>query len=586
MSDGLIPFHGGSLVKLLAGEERIRELTSASRDWPSWSLTSRQISDLELLLNGALSPLNGFMERRDHESVCHSMRLANGLLWPVPITLDIPEQLARKLSAGMDLALRDPEGVLIAALHVSEVWRPDSDAELKLFYGAGQQGDRIGVSRFPGDHYPYYVGGRVEGLRLPIRHDFRTLRFTPAELREFFSRQGWRNILALQTHHVLHKTDLEGVLRTARERNAPLLVHPSVGFSYPGADNHYTRIRCYQALLQDYPGEPIQLALAPLCRRTSGLREILWHAIVRKNFGCRYVVVQPDSEDTGERGAPEPQHLLGEFQAETGIEVLPFRRTVYAHEQKHYLFEDENPPGNTVLRFTQTDLHHRLEQGKKIPNWFTPPGVIQELSRTFPPRLRRGFTLFLTGLSGAGKSTIANILDAAFRERGGRPVTVLDGDIVRKHLSSELGFSREHRDLNIRRIGFVASEITKNGGITICAPIAPYDSVRREVRSMVEAVGSFILVYIATPLHVCEGRDRKGLYAKARAGLIQQFTGISDPYEAPLDAQVVLDTTVLTPEEAAAEIIAYVEKEGYISRGISPGRTLLEGTLIDSGSIC
>ncbi len=244
--------------------------------------------------------------------------------------------------------------------------------------------------------------------------------------------------------------------------------------------------------------------------------------------------------------------------------MVPFRQMVYVPALDQYQPDDEVTAGTPTLDISGTELRARLADGREIPEWFTFPGVVQELRRRHPPRQRQGFTVFFTGLSGSGKSTIANVLLVKFLEMGGRPVTLLDGDIVRRHLSSELGFSKEHRDINIRRIGFVASEITKNGGIAVCAPIAPYEAVRQDVRRMIEPAGGFCLVHVATPIEVCEQRDRKGLYAKARAGLVKEFTGVSDPYEAPAKAEVVIDTSALSPAEAAQAIILHLEREGYI----------------------
>jgi sulfate adenylyltransferase len=305
--------------------------------------------------------------------------------------------------------------------------------------------------------------------------------------------------------------------------------------------------------------------------RLAGPREAVWHAIIRKNYGCTHLIVGRDHAGPGKDSAGKDfydpyaaQDLLRNHEEELGVGMVPFKMMVYVEDKDAYMPEDEVPQGARVLNISGTELRRRLADGREIPSWFSFPEVARELRRTHPPRYGQGFSVFFTGLSGSGKSTIANVLLVKFLEVGGRPVTLLDGDIVRKHLSSELGFSKEHRDINIRRIGFVASEITKNGGIAICAPIAPYESVRRDVRAMIEPVGGFVLVHVATPLEVCEQRDRKGLYAKARAGKIQEFTGISDPYEPPAEAEVVIDTTDTTPQEAAQTIILHLEREGYI----------------------
>jgi sulfate adenylyltransferase len=339
----------------------------------------------------------------------------------------------------------------------------------------------------------------------------------------------------------------------------------------PGDVDHYTRVRCYQALLSHYPHDTVKLALLPLAMRMGGPREAIWHAIIRKNYGCTDFIVGRDHAGPGKDssgkafyGPYDAQEALVKHESEIGMGVVPFRMMVYIEELDTFVPEDEVPKGMRVMDISGTELRRRLNEGREIPHWFTFPEVAKELKRSYPPRHRQGFTVFFTGLSGSGKSTIANALLVKFLEIGGRPVTLLDGDLVRKHLSSELGFSKEHRDINIRRIGFVASEITKNGGIAICAPIAPYDSVRREVRRMVEEGGGFLLVHVATPIEICEGRDRKGLYAKARAGIVKEFTGISDPYESPADAEVIIDTTEVSPDEAAQQIILHLEREGYI----------------------
>jgi sulfate adenylyltransferase len=570
LTDHLIAPHGGSLVDLLASAERASELKEASRDWPSWDLTPRQLCDLELLLNGAFSPLRGFMARKDYESVCSSMRLSDGTLWPVPIVLDLPEELAEGLKSGTSLALRDPEGVMIAALHVDEIYRPDREAEAEAVYGS-RNPEHPGVAHLLGKTNPCYVGGRIEGLQLPPHHDFRALRHTPAELRAEFQRLGWRRVVAFQTRNPMHRAHLELTMQASKEANASLLVHPVVGMTKPGDVDHYTRVRCYQALLTRYPQATVHLSLLPLAMRMGGPREAVWHAIIRKNFGCSHLIVGRDHAGPGSDAQGKPfygpydaQELLREHESELGVAMVPFRMMVYVEDKDSYLPQDEVPEGARVLSISGTELRRRLAEGLEIPEWFTFPEVAKELQNSHPPRRRQGFTVFFTGLSGAGKSTIANVLLVKLLEMGGRPVTLLDGDIVRKNLSSELGFSKEHRDINIRRIGYVASEITKNGGIAVCAPIAPYDRVRKEVREMIQPLGGFILVFTATPIEVCEQRDRKGLYAKARAGQIKEFTGVSDPYEVPGDAEVAIDTTDLNPDEAAQEILLHLEQQGYI----------------------
>jgi len=580
VQDHLVSPHGGELVNLLATPERVAELRAGSRAWPTWDLTPRQLCDLELLLVGGFSPLRGFMSRTDYEAACCQMRLGDGTLWPVPVTLDVSEELVRSVRVGNMVALRDPEGVMLAAMRIEEVWQPDRLAEAELVYGTAND-EHPGVAFLSHETHSWRVAGCLEGVRLPSHYDFRALRLTPAELRAEFARLGWRRIVAFQTRNPMHLAHYELTLRAARKVEANLLIHPSVGMTKPGDIEYYVRVRCYQALLSKYPAGTVKLALLPLAMRMAGPREALWHAIIRKNFGCSHLIVGRDHASPGRDGDGKAfygpyaaQELLRTHQKELGVTMVPFDMMVYLQEHDAYVPENEVPQGARSLHISGTELRCRLAEGREIPAWFTFPEVAGELRRSYPPRHRQGFTVFLTGLSGSGKSTIANVLRVKFLEMGGRPVTLLDGDIVRKHLSSELGFSKEHRDINIRRIGFVASEITKNGGIAICAPIAPYDAVRKQVRAMIEPVGGFVLVYVATPLEICEARDRKGFYAKARAGLIQQFTGISDPYEPPADADVVIDTSDLTPEEAAQEIFLHLERQGFIGANGQDGQPL------------
>jgi sulfate adenylyltransferase len=566
----LVEPHGGTLQNLLVSGEQREKLQVESRDWPSWDLTPRQLCDVELLLNGGFSPLSGFMGRTDYEKVCKSMRLADGTLWPIPVTLDVTAELAESLKPGSALALRDPEGVMLAAIHVEEVWQPDLEEEAIAVFGTDDP-EHPGVAHLRQRTNPFHVGGRLSGFQLPSHYDFQSLRVTPEELRASFAKLGWRRIVAFQTRNPMHRAHYELTLRAAKETETNLLIHPVVGMTKPGDLDHYTRVRCYQALLPHYPRNTVKLALLPLAMRMAGPREAIWHAIIRKNYGCTHLIVGRDHAGPGSDSSGKPfygpydaQELLKKHEDEVGVAMVPFKMVVYVEDLDSHVPEDEVPEGVRTLNLSGTELRGRLAKGQEIPSWFTFPEVARELQRTHPPRHKQGFTVFFTGLSGSGKSTIANVLLVKLLELGGRPVTLLDGDIVRKNLSSELGFSKEHRDINILRIGFVASEISQNGGIAICAPIAPYDRVRQEVRRGIEKVGGFVLVHVATPLEVCEQRDRKGMYAKARAGIIKEFTGISDPYEEPADADVSIDTAELSPEEAANEIMLHLERQGYI----------------------
>jgi sulfate adenylyltransferase len=566
--------HGGPLINLMADGERGEELRRAATTLPSWDLTERQLCDLELLLNGAFSPLQGFMTRAEYDSVCQGMRLPHGVLWPIPVVLDVTETVANDLGPGAMLALRDLEGVMLGVLHVAEVWRPDLTAEAQQVYGVTNP-EHTGVAYLLQQTNPWYVGGRVEGIQPPRHYDFVHLRQSPARLVYRFNELGWRRVVAFQTRNPMHRAHQEMTFRAARELEANLLIQPVAGMTKPGDVDHFTRVRSYQALLKYYPRNTVMLSLLPLAMRMAGPREAVWHAIIRKNYGCTHFIVGRDHAGPGNDSQNRPfydpyeaQDLLRKYEDELAIRMVPFKMMVYLADRDVFVPQDEVPDGADVKTLSGTQLRERLASGREVPPWFSFPEVIHELRRTYPPRSKQGFTVLCTGLPSSGKSTVANVLAVKLLEIGGRPITLLDGDLVRKNLSSELGFSKEHRDINIRRVGFVASEITKNGGIAICAPIAPYDRVRRELRELIAPNGGFILVYVATPLAVCEARDRKGLYAKARAGVVKDFTGVSDPYQAPTDADVVLDTTDSTPEECAQTILLHLEREGYVGPNV------------------
>jgi len=563
-----VPPHGGALKHLL-DKAKAKELKQEAVYLPSWDLTQRQVCDLELLLNGAFSPLEGFMGKADYKSVCERLRLPNGTLWPIPITLDVTEGFASSISEGDRIALRHPEGMVLAVMTVTDIWEPDRLAEAEAVFGTTNE-DHPGVFSLLYKTNPVYIGGRLEGIELPPHHTFKHLRHTPRELRERFHKLGWERVVAFQTRNPMHRGHVELTKRAMAETGAKLLIHPVVGRTSPGDIDYFTRVRCYEAVLKYYPQGSVILSLLPLAMRMAGPREALWHAIIRKNYGATHFIVGRDHAGPKDRngnpfyGPYEAQELVEKHEKELGIKMVPFQEMVYVADLGKYMPRDEAPAGAKVLSISGTELRRLLREGREIPEWYSYPEVIGALRREYPPRCQQGFTVFFTGLPSSGKSTVAQVLMTKLMEIGTRPVTLLDGDIVRKHLSSELGFSKRDRDLNITRIGFVASEITKNGGIAICAPIAPYDATRRQVREMISQYGGFILVYVATPLEVCEKRDRKGLYAKARAGLIKGFTGIDDPYEPPQDAELVIDTAELSPEEAAERILDYLRREGYL----------------------
>lgn len=566
----LIAPHGGHLVDGLVSADEAARLKRLAGSLPSWDLTPRQLCDLEMLLTGAFSPLDGFMTRRDYEPVRDNLRLADGNLWPMPITLDVDQKFSDSIGDARQIALRDPEGVVLAILDVEDRWEADRALEAQQVFGTTDR-KHPSVSHLLERSHPIYVGGKLHGLELPRHYDFGHLRSTPAELRAQFTKLGWTRVVAFQTRNPMHRAHVELTFRAAQIAEANLLIQPVVGLTKPGDIDHYTRVRCYEKLLRHYPERTTTLALLHLAMRMGGPREALWHAIIRKNHGCTHFIVGrdhagPGNDSTGKPfyGPYDAQALVAGHQAELGITMVPFQEMVYVQERAQYMPADEVKEGDSVLNISGTELRRRLQEGLDIPEWFTYPEVIEELRRTHPARHKQGFTVFFTGLSGSGKSTIANALLVRLLELGTRPVTLLDGDIVRKNLSSELGFSKEHRDLNVQRIGFVAAEITKNGGIAICAPIAPYKGSRDIVRENVSAGGVFVEIHVSTPIETCEGRDRKGLYALARAGKIKEFTGISDPYEVPENPDLRIDTTAIPPDQAVQQIVLKLEALGLI----------------------
>jgi sulfate adenylyltransferase len=556
--------------ELYVSFDSAQKLKAEAGALPSWDLTPRQICDLELLMNGGFHPLKGFMTEADYTGVVDRMRMADGSLWPIPITLDVSQKFADTLEPGQDIALRDQEGVILAILSVTDKWVPNKAHEAERVFGADDLAHPA-VNYLHNVAGPVYLGGPVTGIQQPVHYDFKARRDTPNELRAFFRKMGWRRVVAFQTRNPLHRAHQELTFRAAREAQANLLIHPVVGMTKPGDVDHFTRVRCYEAVLDKYPASTTNLSLLNLAMRMAGPREAVWHGIIRRNHGCTHMIVGRDHAGPGKNSAGKDfydpyaaQELFREHQAEIGIEMVDFKQMVYVQERAQYEPRDEVEPGATILDISGTELRRRLREGLEIPDWFSFPEVVRELRRTSPPRAEQGFTVFFTGLSGSGKSTIANALMVKLMEMGGRPVTLLDGDVVRKHLSSELGFSKEHRDINIRRIGYVASEITKNGGIAICAPIAPYTATRRAVREMIEQYGAFLEVHVATSIEECERRDRKGLYKLAREGKIKEFTGISDPYEEPKAPELRVDTENVDVDHCAHQVILKLESMGLI----------------------
>ena len=570
VADELIAPHGGVLKDLYLPPAEAERLKQRSAGLPGIDLDTRQLCDLELLLNGAFSPLEGFLTQRDYDRVVEELRLADGTLWPMPITLDVSEAVAAKLAPGSEVALRDSQGVPLAVLDVADVYTPDREHEALKVFGTTDR-THPGVAELLDRYRPVYLGGRVRGIQPPAHFDFTALRDTPRSLRAWFAERGWHRIVAFQTRNPMHRAHRELTLRAAQQAGAKLLVQPSVGRTKPGDVDHYTRVRCYQALLPQYPADSARLSLLPLAMRMGGPREALWHAIIRKNYGASHFIVGRDHAGPGKDAEGKPfygpfdaQRLLERYQHELGIEVVPFPAMVYVANRDTYLPSTEVDDGDEVRDISGTQLRRHLHEGSEIPAWFSFPEVVQILRERHPAQATRGFALFFTGLSGAGKSTIAQAVVAQLLERTSRAITVLDGDEVRKHLSRGLGFSREDRHANVTRIGYVASEIVRHGGIAVCAPIAPYAQSRAEARALVEAHGDFIEIHVATALEVCEARDRKGLYAQARAGTITQFTGISDPYEAPEQPELRVDGNAAEPVALAQHIVALLRQRGLL----------------------
>jgi len=558
------------IPELYVSHESAQKLKIEAGNLPSWDLTPRQICDLELLMNGGFFPLKGFLSEADYDGVVENMRLADGTLWPMPITLDVTEKFAEGIAPGQDIALRDQEGVILAILSVTDKWVPNKAKEAEKVFGADDLAHPA-VNYLHNTAGAIYLGGPITGIQQAVHYDFKARRDTPNELRSYFRKLGWQKIVAFQTRNPLHRAHQELTFRAAREAQANLLIHPVVGMTKPGDVDHFTRVRCYEAVLDQYPQSTTTMSLLNLAMRMAGPREAVWHGLIRKNHGVTHFIVGRDHAGPGKNSAGQDfygpydaQTLFKQYEEEIGVTMVDFKHMVYVQEKAQYYPANEVPEGCTVLDISGTELRRRLREGLDIPEWFSFPQVVAELRRTSPARAKQGFTVFFTGLSGSGKSTIANALMVKLMEMGGRPVTLLDGDVVRKHLSSELGFSKEHRDINIKRIGYVASEITKNGGIAICAPIAPYTATRRAVREMIEAYGAFVEVHVATPIEECESRDRKGLYKLAREGKIKEFTGISDPYEVPANPELAVDTTGVDVDHCAHQVILKLESMGLI----------------------
>ncbi len=572
----LISPYGGRLVNLLVACEKRDELKAYASQLPSIRLSVRAACDLELLATGAFSPLDRFMSHTDYRSVLETMRLAGGHIFPIPITLPVGQDA--DISLDEDIALRSIKNELLAIMTVEEIYPWDlGEAAESVFATQDTRHPLVAEMHRWGK---YNISGRLRVLQLPPHFDFRELRMTPRQTRVALSRIGAKlarsdrmmlNVVAFQTRNPLHRIHEELTKRAMEEIDGLLLLHPVVGMTKPGDVDHFTRVRTYKVLAQRYYDQDrILLALLPLAMRFAGPREALWHALIRRNYGANHLIVGRDHAGPGKdsKGVPfygpyDAQELVQEFSDELGVKVVPFRALVYVPDERKYLEASETPKGMRTVSISGTQVREEyLNNGRRLPDWFTRPEVADILSEAYPPRYKQGVCIWFTGLSGAGKSTTAEILTVLLQEHG-RQVTLLDGDVVRTHLSKGLGFSKEGRDTNIRRIGFVASEIVRHGGTAVCAAISPYRATRNDVRNMV-AADRFVQVFVDTPLEVCEQRDSKGLYAKARRGEIKGFTGIDDPYERPLNSEITLDTVSHTAEENARLILEHLLGQGFI----------------------
>ena len=568
----LIPPYGGALVDLMVPPDAVDDLTTEANRLPSLQLSERSICDLELLATGAFSPLDRFMGRADHQSVLDKMRLTSGHVFPIPVTL--PVEPGQAIQEGQDIALRDPKNELLAVMTVEEVYEWDRDeVSTKVFGTTDARHPLVAEMHRWGK---LNISGKLRVLKLPPRYDFQDLRLTPAQTRARLKEMGHRNVVAFQTRNPLHRVHEELTKRAAREVNGALLIHPVVGMTKSGDVDHITRVRTYKVLAERYyQPDRVLLALLPLAMRMGGPREALWHAVIRRNYGVNHLIVGRDHAGPGNdsKGRPfygpyDAQELVQRFSDELGVGVVPFSELVYLPDEERYEEVSKLPPDAITASISGTQIREEyLINGKALPEWFTRPEVAEIMADTYPPRHRQGACIWFTGLSGSGKSTTAEVLTTLLMEHG-RQVTLLDGDVVRTHLSKGLGFSKEDRDVNILRIGFVASEIVRHGGVAVCAAVSPYKATRDDVRNMI-GDGRFIEVFVDTPLSVCEARDAKGMYAKARRGEIKGFTGIDDPYESPERPEFTLDTVEHSAEENARLVLGRLAVEGFVRKEVA-----------------
>ena len=557
----MIDPHGSTLVSFHLSKGELQEYSELSNKISSLTLSLKQQCDLEMIANGAFSPLLTFNNQKDYEEILLNNKLLNGAIWPIPIVLDVPDNFLKALDKNEHISLRNAEGFLLAILKVKEFWSPNKKDEANSVFKTIDQ-NHPGVDYLFNHTNNNYISGQLIPIQSNKYFDFTHLRKSPQEVRDLFRSNHWKDVIAFQTRNPMHRAHFELTRLAMEQHNAKLLIHPVIGISKPGDIDHFTRVKCYQHIIKYYPENSVELSLINLAMRMAGPKEALWHAIIRKNYGCNHIIIGRDHAGPGVDAEGKPyyqpydaQELINQYQEELEIKMVPFQEMVFAKNKKTYLPLNEIEEDEQIERLSGTQFKELLEQRTEIPNWYSFPEIIHELRRRYPKLHNQGLTVFFTGLSGAGKSTLANALMYKLMEMEDRPITLLDGDIVRQHLSSELGFSKEDRDIHVKRIGYVASEITKHGGVAICAPIAPYSNTRKIVRNMIDEVGSFVEIHVATPLSVCEERDVKGLYKRARAGKILEFTGVSDPYEEPVNPEITIDTSDITVEESSIIIL-------------------------------
>ncbi|KAJ3189263.1 Sulfate adenylyltransferase [Gaertneriomyces sp. JEL0708] len=566
--------HGGVLKDLIARDLPKQDaLLAEAATLPSIKLNERQVCDLELLLNGGFSPLEGFLTQQEYDSVLDNLRLPNGLLWSIPITLDVADHHIKSanIQPGSRITLRNSQDdAPLAILTVKDLYQPDKKREAIAVFGADDQAHPA-VHYLHNDAHNTYVGGSLDAISLPVHYDFVEQRYTPSELRAYFKKLNWTRVVAFQTRNPMHRAHRELTVRAARARQCNVLIHPVVGQTKPGDIDHFTRVRVYKAILPKYPQGMAALSLLPLAMRMGGPREALWHAIIRKNYGCTHFIIGRDHAGPGKNsnnqdfyGPYDAQHLVAKYKDELDIEVVPFQMVAYVPDTDEYIPADEVPEGVRTLNISGTELRRRLRTGAPIPDWFTYPEVQKILRSSHPPRSKQGFTVFLTGYWNSGAAQIAQALQMSLNQDGQRPTTLLLGETIRHELSSELGFSKKDRDLNISRIAFVAAQVTQCGGAVIAAPIAPYEQARNEARRTIERVGGFFLVHVATTLEEAMKRDRTGTYEKAKRGEIKGFTGVDDPYETPANPDLRVDPAKWSVNQIVHEIVLVLEKEGYI----------------------